>query len=61
MTPIDFWRNWWSSWFSLCQHQFALQEQIMSALVPGAMSIASSGSPLCGVAPTPASRRARTA
>jgi hypothetical protein len=34
LTPLDFWRQGWVAWFALCQAQFALCEQVMSASMP---------------------------
>ena len=52
MTPVDFWRSWWSSWFAMCQHQFALQEEMMAMAFPAAAANMPKMSSLCGVAPT---------
>ncbi len=52
MTPVDFWRNWWSSWFAMCQHQFAFQEEMMAMAFPTAAANMPKMSSLCGVTPT---------
>ena len=54
MTPVDFWRNWWSSWFAMCQHQFAFQEEMMAMAFPAAAANMPKVSSLCGVAPAAA-------
>lgn len=51
MTPVDFWRSWWSSWFAMCQHQFALQEEMMAMAFPAAAATLPKMSALCGAAP----------
>lgn len=51
MTPIDFWRNWWSSWFTLCQKQFALQGEIMALVFPTAAGSLPKSTALCDVPP----------